>query len=109
MGAAIFFHGVFVLGAIATGIVAGAMATYELSIPGPSGWRLALGAATASIVMMPWPPINLVDGAGKSFLLLLIAALPSLILFRPTAPNVSTPVLSQSRMRHSMMSQRGSP
>jgi hypothetical protein len=76
------------MGAVASGVFAGLVAMDELPANAPRMWRIALGAAMASIVMMPWPPINLFDG----FSLLFLAALPSLILFRPTGPAVSTPM-----------------
>jgi hypothetical protein len=75
-------------GAAAAGIVAGLVAKDELTANVPGIWRIALGAAMASIVMTPWLPINLLNG----FLLLLVAAPPSLILFRPTAPAGSAPM-----------------
>jgi hypothetical protein len=88
--------------AAATGILAGLVAKNELPANVPGIWRIALGAAMASIMMTPWLPINLLDG----LMLLLIAALPSLILFRPTAPTGSAPM---NALSHDVISRYSRP
>jgi hypothetical protein len=78
------------MGGATAGACAGLVARDELIVPAPTFTRLALGAAMASIVMVPWPALSVAGSIGESFLLLLLASLPSLVLFRPNPRSAPT-------------------
>jgi rhodanese-related sulfurtransferase len=82
---ATWFCACVALGGAIAGACAGLVARDELVVPAPAFWRLALGGGMASIVMVP---LALPVSVTESFVLLLVSALPSLVLFRPkpTAP-----------------------
>ena len=70
---------------------AGLVAEGELRIPAPAFWRLAVGGALASVVLVA-VPYAIADGSGPgSFLALGLAALPSLLLFRRKPQSVAEP------------------
>ena len=81
----IWFCACVALGGAIAGACAGLVTRDELVVPAPAFWRLALGGGMASIVMVP---LALPVSVAESFVVLLLAALPSLVLFRPkpTAP-----------------------